>query len=67
VNNAVFGMYCGHRWRTPQGVVESLHGKPFREYSPNQIMALPTPSLEEWLPADHPVYFISDTVDQFDL
>ncbi|MEW6049068.1 MAG: IS1182 family transposase [Bacillota bacterium] len=43
-----------------------MHGKRFREYSPNQIMALP-PSLEEWLPADHPVYFISDTVDQFDL
>lgn len=50
----------------PPGVVVALHGKRFREYSPKQILALP-PSLEEWLPADHPVYFISDTVEQFDL
>lgn len=41
-------------------------GKRFREYNPKQVMALP-PSMDEWLPADHPAYFISETVDQFDL
>lgn len=40
--------------------------KRFRDYDPHQILALP-PSLDEWLPSDHPVYFLSETVDQMDL
>lgn len=43
-----------------------MFGKRFREYNPKQVMALP-PSLDEWLPEDHPAYFISEAVDQFDL
>jgi len=41
-------------------------GKRFREYNPKQVMALP-PSMNDWLPPDHPAYFVSETVDQFDL
>jgi transposase len=40
--------------------------KRFRDYNPKQMMALP-PSLDEWLPEDHLVYYLSDVVDQFDL
>lgn len=40
--------------------------KRFRPYHPNQLMLLP-PNMREWLPADHPVYFIDDVVDQLDL
>jgi transposase len=43
-----------------------LHGKRFREYNPKQVMALP-PSLNDWLPDDHPAHFIGDAVAQFDL
>ena len=38
----------------------------FRPYEPDQQLLLP-PSLREWLPADHLVWFISETVDQLDL
>lgn len=38
----------------------------FRDYNPDQMFLLP-PSLKEWLPADHLVYFVSDIVDQLDL
>ncbi len=38
----------------------------FREYDPDQQLLLP-PSLRDWLPPDHLVWFISDTVDQLDL
>ena len=38
----------------------------FRRYDPDQQLLLP-PSLREWLPPDHLVQFISETVDQLDL
>lgn len=38
----------------------------FRPYEPDQQFLLP-PSLRDWLPEGHLAYFISDTVDQFDL
>lgn len=40
--------------------------KTYRPYSPNQMFLLP-PSLRDWLPEDHLVYFVSDVVDQLDL
>jgi transposase len=39
---------------------------PFRPYEPEQQLLLP-PSLREWLPRDHLVWFVSETVDQLDL
>lgn len=41
-------------------------GKTFRPYQPDQLLVLP-PSLQEWLPADHLSYFVSDVVDGLDL
>jgi transposase len=41
-------------------------GKGYRAYFPNQDLLLP-PSLGDWLPEDHLVYFVSDVVDQLDL
>lgn len=35
-------------------------------YTPGQSLLLP-PSVDEWLPAGHLAYFLSDTVDQLDL
>ncbi len=43
-----------------------MQDKRFREYNPKQVMALP-PSLDDWLPEDHPAHFISEAVEQFDL
>ncbi len=40
--------------------------KGYRTYLPDQDLLLP-PSLREWLPEDHLVYFVSDVVDQLDL
>jgi transposase len=40
--------------------------KAFRPYEPDQIFLMPV-SMQEWLPGDHLVYFISDVVDQLDL
>jgi transposase len=40
--------------------------KGYRTYLPEQDLLLP-PSLREWLPEDHLVYFVSDVVDQLDL
>jgi len=40
--------------------------KGYRQYLPDQDLLLP-PSLREWLPEDHLVYFVSDVVDQLDL
>ena len=40
--------------------------KTFRPYEPGQQLLLPA-ALQEWLPEDHLVYFISDVVDQLDL
>jgi transposase len=38
----------------------------FLPYEPNQEF-LPSPSLSEWLPENHLVYFVSETVDRLDL
>lgn len=38
----------------------------YRAYEPEQPYLLP-PTLQEWLPANHLAYFISDTVEQLDL
>ena len=38
----------------------------FREYDPDQLFLLP-PSMREWLPEGHLVYFVSEVVDEFDL
>ncbi len=38
----------------------------FRNYNPDQMFLLP-PSLKDWLPAGHLVYFVSDIVDQLNL
>jgi len=38
----------------------------FRPYEPDQQLLLP-PSLQDWLPPDHLVWFISETVDELDL
>ena len=40
--------------------------KTYRDYDPEQLLLLP-PSLNDWLPGDHLVYFISDVVDSLDL
>jgi transposase len=40
--------------------------KTYRPYLPEQDFLLP-PSLREWLPDDHLVYFVSDLVDHLDL
>ena len=40
--------------------------KKFKEYRPDQIYLLP-PSMRDWLPDDHPVYYISEMVDKMDL
>ena len=40
--------------------------KKFRDYRPNQTYLLP-PSMRDWLPDDHPVYYISEMVDKMDL
>ncbi len=40
--------------------------RPFRDYSPDQLLLLP-PDLNEWLPEGHMVYFIRDIVGQLDL
>jgi len=40
--------------------------KTYRPYVPDQVLLLP-PSLRDWLPADHLVYFVSDLIDHVDL
>ncbi len=40
--------------------------KTYRSYCPDQLLLLP-PSLRDWLPENHLVYFVSDVVDQLDL
>jgi transposase len=40
--------------------------KTYRSYCPDQMFLLP-PSLRDWLPENHLVYFVSDVVDQVDL
>ncbi len=41
-------------------------GKTYRPYLPEQELLLP-PSLRDWLPESHLVYFVGDVVDQLDL
>ena len=41
-------------------------GTNYRPYEPDQPFLFP-PSPRDWLPQDHLVYFISDTLDQLDL
>lgn len=43
-----------------------MNKKRFREYTPDQVLLLP-PSLRDWLPPEHLVYFISDAVEKMDL
>ena len=43
-----------------------MRKKKFRPYQPDQLMLLP-PSLNDWLPEDHVVYFVDDAVDSMDL
>lgn len=40
--------------------------KTFRPYHSEQLLVLP-PSLQEWLPTEHLVYFVSDLVESLDL
>jgi len=40
--------------------------KTFKPYEPDQILLLP-PALQDWLPKDHLVYFVSQVVDSLDL
>jgi transposase len=40
--------------------------KTYRPYCPDQMFLLP-PSLRDWLPENHLVYFVSDVIDQLDL
>jgi len=40
--------------------------KTYRSYCPDQMLLLP-PSLRDWLPENHLVYFVSDVVDQLDI
>ena len=46
-------------------LAEGLMSKTYLPYDPDQQLLLPA-ALHEWLPADHPAYFISDVVDQLD-
>ena len=41
-------------------------GKTYRPYEPDQMFLLP-PSLIEWLPKDHLVFFVRDVLDKIDL
>jgi len=41
-------------------------GKTYQPYLPDQEFLLP-PSLREWLPENHLVYFVSDVVDNLNL
>ena len=43
-----------------------MMAKTFRAYAPDQMLLLP-PSLRDWLPQDHEVYFVGDLVDTLDL
>ncbi len=37
--------------------------KTFRSYDPDQVFLMP-PSLNDWLPEDHPARFVSELVDE---
>lgn len=41
-------------------------GKGYRSYDPDQDLLLP-PSLRDWLPENHLVYFVSDIVNELNL
>ena len=48
---------CGMKGRGMKG---------YREWNPRQDLLLP-PSLLDWLPRDHAVYFVPDVVEELDL
>jgi hypothetical protein len=54
------------RVQTEQNRHIMFYAKGHRAYLPEQELLLP-PSLREWLPENHLVYFVSDVVDQLDL
>lgn len=41
-------------------------GRRFKDYQPNQLLLFP-PNPLDWLPADHPVHFINEVVEELDL
>lgn len=43
-----------------------MRKKKFRPYQPDELMLLP-PSLNDWLPEDHVIFFVDDAVDSIDL
>jgi transposase len=45
---------------------DTLVGKTYRPYEPDQMFLMP-PSLQEWLSPDHMVYFIREILDTIDL
>ena len=40
--------------------------KKFKDYQPNQMLLFP-PSPHDWLPPDHPAYFVNEVVELLDL
>jgi transposase len=46
--------------------VEVVSMKTYRPYNPDQEFLLP-PSMRDWLPEGHLVYFVSDTIDEMDI
>lgn len=44
----------------------TVNMKKFKDYEPNQILLLP-PCINDWLPEDHPVHFVSEVVEELDL
>ena len=63
--------WCGDRlFEAPPGVEGAAAPKPaaaktFRSYDPDQVFLMP-PSLNDWLPEDHPARFVSELVDEND-
>ena len=59
-------MKCDGARRRERCTTLPAMAKTYRPYVPEQDLLLP-PSLRDWLPADHLVYFVSDVVDALDL
>jgi transposase len=60
---------CGERlFEAPPAVEGAAAPRPaaaktFRSYDPDQVFLMP-PSLDDWLPEDHPARFVSELVDE---
>src|SRR5712692_6171947 len=60
---------CGERLFEAPPVVDgaaaprAAAAKTFRSYDPGQVFLMP-PSLDDWLPEDHPARFVSELVDE---